>query len=233
MMKVALVPVVLACIACAAGPRPAAAPQGPPQDRPHTERSLPIPADLAPRIQESIELGRTLYLLDKASAIGTDVAKEKVPDLHQRGVGGWLTTRAADETGKPTDAFGVLFITKDEPFRVLFRIDVPLRGEHQADEMVFGIHYRVLVSEDGTTIKHALPLSKSALVIGPHGDIPPGAKPVAAVVSQIVTDWPLETHVFVSLLHDRAPIYVVTRRGVWLVIGDKVSLVDDKPPAPG
>jgi hypothetical protein len=49
-------------------------------------------------------------------------------------------------------------------------------------------------------------------------------------VTQIVTDWPSEIHVFVSLLHDRKPIYVVTARGIWLVIGDKITLVDDKPP---
>ena len=102
--------------------------------------------------------------------------------------------------------------------------------------MVFGIHYRVLVSSDGRTIKQVVPLSKSAIVIPPPshgpGGMPPGAVPVAAMVSQIVTDWPLEMHVFVSLLHDRAPLDVVTQRGTWLVVGDKISLVDDKPPAP-
>jgi hypothetical protein len=107
-----------------------------------------------------------------------------------------------------------------------------LSAEQTAGEMVFGIHYRVLVSEDGTTVKQVVPLSKSALVIPPPSkeDRAGGAVPVAAMVSQLVTDWPLETHVFVSLLHHRAPIYVVTRRGTWLVIGDKVTLVDDKPP---
>jgi hypothetical protein len=108
-----------------------------------------------------------------------------------------------------------------------------LAAEQRVDEMVFGIHYRVLVSADGTTIKQALPLSKSALVISPpRQNLTGGTKPVGVVVSQIVTDWPLETHVFVSLLHKRIPIYVVTRRGTWLVIGDKILLVDDKPPAP-
>jgi hypothetical protein len=278
---------------CAAGPRPADTPARPPKGGPLADRALPIPADLAPRIQESIELGRTLYFLDKASAIGTDVLRQNVPDLEERGVGGWLTARNADESGKPIDAFGVMFITRDEPLRILFRVDVPLKGqptfaalappkpleelgirlfrarqtairgvprgdrpwnpvvlpgdavgrrdgilvyllaaEQRAGEMVFGIHYRVLVSEDGATIKHALPLSKSALVIPPPGEnAPAGAKPVAAMVSQIVTDWPLETHVFVSLLHERTPIYVVTRRGLWRVVGDRITLLDDKPPA--
>jgi|SRR5215471_5175141 len=294
-MKPALLAaIVFAGIGCAEGPRPADAPPGTPQGGPPTERALPIPADLAPRIQESIELGRILYLLDKASAIGTDVLRGKVPDFHDRGLGGWLTVRDADESGKPIDAFGVVFITREEPPRMLFRIDVPLQGkptfeelsppkllddlgvrmfraretairgvprgprpwnpvilpgaaigrgdgilvyllaaEQRAGEMVFGIHYRVLVSDDGTTIKQAVPLSKSALVIPPpRENIPRGATPVAAMVSQIVTDWPLETHVFVSLLHNRTPIYVATQRGVWLVVGDKISLVDDKPPVP-
>jgi hypothetical protein len=64
----------------------------------------------------------------------------------------------------------------------------------------------------------------------PRESIPPGAKPIAAAVSQIVTDWPLETHVFVSLLHGSAPIYTATQRGIWLVTGDRISLIDDKPP---
>jgi hypothetical protein len=288
-LRVAL---ALAALGCGAGPRPAAAPPRTAQAGRRAQGSFPIPADLAPRIQESIELGRDLYFLDKASAIGTDVLRDKAPDFQDRGVGGWLTGREADDSGQPIDSFGVMFISHEEPLRILFDVHVPLRGEprlealsppkllddigvrmfraretairgvprgdrpwnpvilpgsaigrddgilvyllaaeERAGEMVFGIHYRVLVSADGKTIKHALPLSKSALVIPPPRErLPDGATPAGVVVTQIVTDWPLETHVFVSLLHDRAPIYVGTRRGIWLVVGDKISLVDDKPP---
>jgi len=193
---------------CASAPPAADAPRTAP-DGPHSERALPIPADLAPHIAESIELGRTLYFLDKASAIGTDVMQAKVPDHRARGLGSWLTLRNGDEARKPLDSFGVLFITKAEPLRIVFRVDVPLKGkptfaelsppkdlddlgvrmirarraaidavpyggrpfnpvvlpgaavgrpdailvyllaaEQRAGEMVFGIHYRVLVSED-------------------------------------------------------------------------------------
>ena len=276
-------------IGCAAGPHPTAAPPRALQGAPGTEPALPIPPDLVPRINESIELGRVIYFLDKASAIGTDVMKAKVPDFQSRGLGGWLAVLAADESGAPLPAFAVMFISRDEPFRMLFRIDVPLEGapvfnelhppkpledlgvrlfrarqtalraippgarpwnpvvlpgaaigrgdailvyllaaEQRPGEMVFGSHYQILVSTDGATIKQALPLSNTALVIPPPEEsIPPGATPVATMVSQIATDWPLETHVFVSLLHNRAPIYVTTRRGVWLVIGDKITLVSD------
>jgi hypothetical protein len=289
-----LVAIALVAVGCATASGPTDAPAHGSENGPGSERALPIPADLVPRIDGSIELGRMLYLLDKASAIGTDVVHAKVPDFHDRGAGGWLTLRDGDESGKPIDAFGVLFITREEPFRILFRIDVPLKGEPtfqelsppkplgelgvrmfrarktailgvpppapgrrynpvilpgavighddailvyllasevQAGEMVLGIHYRVLVSQDGTTIQQALPLSKSALVFPPPGHdpkAPAGAKPVAAMVSQILTDYPLETHVFVSLLHHRMPLYVSTRRGVWLVVGDKITLVEER-----
>src|SRR4051812_43513748 len=96
-----VVAIAWAGLGCATAPRSADAPRA--AKGPEWERALPIPADLAPRIQESIELGRTLYLLDKASAIGTDVVQGKVPDFHSRGVGGWLTLRNAGETGKPVD----------------------------------------------------------------------------------------------------------------------------------
>lgn len=291
-MKPTWLAVLLGTVAgCASGPSPADAPRTA-NDGPGTERALPIPADLAPHIAESIELGRTLYLLDKASAIGTDVVQERVPDFHSRGVGGWLTVRSADDAGQPKDAFAVAFFTRDEPLRTLFRVDVPIQGkpvfqelspppvmddlgvrlcrarqaaidaaplgrrpfnpvvlpggavgrpdsivvyllaaEQRPGEMVFGIHYRALVSEDGRTVKQMLPLSKSALVVPPPAQsIPRGAVAVASLVSQIVTDWPSEVHVFVSLLHRRKPIYVATQRGIWLVVGDKITLVDDKPP---
>ena len=279
----------VAAAGCASAP--ADAPRMP-AGGPGTERPLPIPSDLAPHIAESIELGRQLYFLDKASAIGTDVVRDQVPDFGSRGVGGWLTVRMADDAGKPADAFGVIFFTKDEPRRTLFTVRVPLKGKPTVEEakppkvmdelgvrmcrarqaaidaiphgrrpinpvvlpggavgrpediavyllaaeqipgeMVFGIHHRVLVSGDGGTVKQVLPLSKSALVIPPpEQNMPKDAVPVAAYVTQIVTDWPLETHVFVSLLHGRQPIYVITNRGLWLVTGDKIALVDDKPP---
>jgi hypothetical protein len=48
-------------------------------------------------------------------------------------------------------------------------------------------------------------------------------------LSQIVTDFPLETHVFTSLFIKKR-VYVATRRGVWRVDGDKIALISDKPP---
>jgi hypothetical protein len=255
------------------------------------ESSIPIPADLLPHIKRSRELGTAIYFQDKASAIGTDALREKVPDFERRNLAGWLTIRAGDDEGRPLNAYKVMFLTDEQPPRLAFDIHVPIRGkpevkevsppmkldepgvklftarqaalravpkgdrglnpvifpgaavdrpesivvyvlsgEQTPGEMVFGIHYRVLVSGDGKIVKEVLPLSKSHLVIPPpEQTLPPGATPVSAFVTHLVTDWPLETHVFVSLLHHKQPIMVGTRRGVWRVAGDQITLIKLSP----
>lgn len=78
-----------------------------------------------------------------------------------------------------------------------------LAAEQIVGEMVFGIHYRVTVSGDGSTVDGVHPLSKSELVVGPPSSqgVPSGAKEVEVVVTHHLDDTPNETHVFVSLLH--------------------------------
>jgi len=97
-----------------------------------------------------------------------------------------------------------------------------LAGTTKQGELVFGLHHRVLVSEDGARVVAAMPLSKTALIVSDR-DLPPGAKPEGAYVTHLVTDWPLETHVLVSLMHHNQPIYVATRLGNWRVVGDKID----------
>jgi hypothetical protein len=285
--------VVFLLVATACATPPAAKPGAQAAASGAESRPLPIPADLAAHIKRSSELGRAIYLQDKASAIGTDVLRENVPDFGSRNLAGWLTVAAASDAGQPLAAYKVMFLTTDQPPRLAFDINIPLPGRPQLkeisppkkiddalvslfrarqtammavpkgnrprnsvlfpgdvvdrpgsilvyvltaeqipDEMVFGIHYRVLVSGDGTTVKELLPLAKSQLVIPPPGgpDAPADAKPVAAFVTHLVTDWPLETHVFVSLLHGRQPIYVGTQRGVWRVVGDQITLIELRSP---
>jgi len=103
-----------------------------------------------------------------------------------------------------------------------------LAGTKRPNVAVFGRHFRALIPDGGTTPTYLLPLSNSILEIPTKG--PNGETPVALTVTHLVTDFPLETHVFNSLLL-HLPIYVGTRRGVWLVDGDKVALVDEKVPA--
>jgi len=70
-----------------------------------------------------------------------------------------------------------------------------------------------------------MPLSKTMLEQPTTG--PDGSETLGLMVNHILTDWPLETHVFVSLLM-HVPVYVGTKIGVWRVDGDKISLISDR-----
>jgi len=100
-----------------------------------------------------------------------------------------------------------------------------LAGTTQSNVVVFGRHYRVLVGEDGSTIKYVRPLSKSVFEMPTV--LPSGKKPDALFVTHLVTEWPLETHVFASLLH-KLPIYVATSRGNWRVDADKITFLGSR-----
>ncbi|HEX3482769.1 MAG TPA: hypothetical protein VHT91_47495 [Kofleriaceae bacterium] len=105
-----------------------------------------------------------------------------------------------------------------------------LAGSTRNDVAVLGKHHRVLVSPDGETVVSVEPLSKTVLEI-PLA-LPPGAVGAGLYVTHLVTAWPLETHVFVSLLH-RTPVSVVTSRGNWVVEGARISLLPaPEPPSP-
>lgn len=101
-----------------------------------------------------------------------------------------------------------------------------LAGTTKPDVAVFGKHYRAVVARDGSVVRKISPMSKTVLEV-PTRD--PKGEVKALFVSHILTDWPLETHVFTSMRH-KLPIYVSTKRGVWKVNGDKVSLISDRPP---
>jgi hypothetical protein len=102
-----------------------------------------------------------------------------------------------------------------------------LAGTKKPNVAVFGRHFRSLVPAGGTRVSYMMPLSKSVLEIPTRG--PKGEEPAALMVSHVVTDFPLETHVFTSLLVKK-PVFVATRRGVWRVDGDKIRFLSDRPP---
>jgi hypothetical protein len=95
-----------------------------------------------------------------------------------------------------------------------------IAGTKQPKVAVLGKHYRVLVSEDGRTVKRTEPLSKTVFEL-PYG-ASPGSTTAALAITHLVTDYPLETHVFASLLY-RLPIHVATARGLWRVDGATIS----------
>jgi hypothetical protein len=102
-----------------------------------------------------------------------------------------------------------------------------LAGTKQPNVAVFGQHFRSLVPIGGTSVSYMMPLSKTILEMPIRG--PNGEEPEALVITHIVTDFPLETHVFTSLLLKKT-VYVGTRRGIWRVAGDEIALIDDELP---
>lgn len=94
--------------------------------------------------------------------------------------------------------------------------------------MVLGKHYRVRVSEEDGTVRNVTELSRSNLEI-PITAVPEGTTPVGVYATHIVTDWPLETHVFANLQHD-VPIIVLTNRGAWYVNKGKIGFITDRIP---
>jgi hypothetical protein len=83
--------------------------------------------------------------------------------------------------------------------------------------LVLSGHSRVLVSADGATVKSVTALSKT-LLLAPR-KATGGDRPAGLFLRHIVTDTPLETHVFTSLVY-RMPMVIGTNLGLW-VIGDK------------
>jgi hypothetical protein len=102
-----------------------------------------------------------------------------------------------------------------------------LAGTTRRGVAVMGKHHRVLLSSDGSQVLRFEPLTKSVMEIE-YGDLKPGEAPAAIMVSHIVTEWPLETHVFTSLLH-KQPVYVACSGRLWKVDGAKITLLP--PPA--
>lgn len=91
-------------------------------------------------------------------------------------------------------------------------------------KVVVGGHVRVLVDHRGLKVVDYQQLSKTCLTL----DLPPATagKPVALVVSHVLDDHPIETHVFLSLLH-AVNLYVMTESAMWSVDKGKLRLIMD------
>lgn len=250
------------------------------------EKDLPIPPEMREQVRNSEIIGQRIYVLDKVSAIATDVLTERVPSLREKNLAGYLPLQEADDDLRPKASYVVTFFTKDEPMRIAYEIRVkpdatpefaafdppkpalpsfahlanarqaavaalpshqqpinPLvvpaellgekgmmvylvAGTTRPNVAVFGRHYRVLIPEQGGPPSYVMPLSKGILELPTKS--PNGADVEALWVTHILTDWPLETHVFASLL-TRKRVYVGTRVGIWRVDGGKIAFIDDRP----
>ena len=91
-----------------------------------------------------------------------------------------------------------------------------LTSTTDANIVPMGGHYRFTISADGMTVLQRDQLSNTCLAMQKPAP-PPGSQAAALLVSQIVSQTPVETHVFLSL-QNRMPIYVA--------IGDRIFEVN-------
>ena len=53
------------------------------------------------QVRNSEIIGRQIYILDKVSAIATDVLREKVPSFHEKNLAGYLPFQEAGDDLRP------------------------------------------------------------------------------------------------------------------------------------
>ncbi len=91
--------------------------------------------------------------------------------------------------------------------------------------MPVGGHYRFHISADGRTMMRRDQLSNSCLNMSANPPPGPQGQPAAIVVSQIVSQGPVETHVFLSLQY-RKQIYVAAGQKLFAIRDDRIREVD-------
>jgi hypothetical protein len=96
-----------------------------------------------------------------------------------------------------------------------------LAGTTKSKVAVFGKHYRALVAMGSNRVTYLTELSKAVLEVPLEHN---GQPAVALTISHLVTEYPLETHVFTSLLI-HLPVYVQTSRGSWRVNGEQIAFL--------
>lgn len=101
-----------------------------------------------------------------------------------------------------------------------------LAATTEANAVMVGGHYRFTISRDGRRLERSDELFKSFMVLSTKPkDMPEGRTLAALTVTTLVSDLPLETHVYLSLLH-RMPFYVGTANGhAWKVEKGKIGLL--------
>lgn len=102
-----------------------------------------------------------------------------------------------------------------------------LESTEDANEIMAGRHFRISVSEDGMKATDVDALTNSELILQKHGgDVPKGSDVVGYSMSQIVSDKPVETYVFLSL-QNKLPFYIATgENDIWKVSAGHIEKMD-------
>jgi len=91
-----------------------------------------------------------------------------------------------------------------------------------------GGHYRFTISKDGTQIVRKDPLSRACLTMK-RQEPPPGGKLAAQISMQLVSEIPVETHVWLSLQSKLPSIVITPDRNVWAIENGKMQILRKLP----
>jgi hypothetical protein len=91
------------------------------------------------------------------------------------------------------------------------------------DDIVAGVHYRVTVSSAGK-VKRVDPLARSRLVIRKNGpDVPAGYLHAGLYATNMVSTEPVETFIYLSLLHHDSCVVFTSDSQAWLIKNGKIT----------
>jgi hypothetical protein len=121
---------VVALASCASAPTPAPAPA---RYKP-TPQKEGVPAELLPELARAERIGRLLYELHHAADVGTAFLAEEVSVASRRELAG-SATMVEGVAAPGARSFVSLFLTKDAPPRVAYRVHMPAGGKPQLEEV--------------------------------------------------------------------------------------------------
>jgi hypothetical protein len=91
------------------------------------------------------------------------------------------------------------------------------------DDIVVGVHYRVTVSSAGK-VERVDPLARSGLVIRKNGaDRPAGYRHAGFYATNMVSTQPVETFIYLSLLHHDSCVVFTPDSATWLIKNGKIT----------
>ncbi|PYK29098.1 MAG: hypothetical protein DME59_00425 [Verrucomicrobia bacterium] len=96
-----------------------------------------------------------------------------------------------------------------------------LASSRNPDDVVVGVHYRVSVSANGK-VQRIDPLARSTLVI-PANAVPPGTQAVGFHCTCLVSNQPVETLVYLTLLHGKHCAVGTANGTIWFIENGKIT----------
>ena len=116
---------------------------------------------------------------------------------------------------------GYRFVVLNDPERKGHLV-YALATSRNPHDIVVGLHYRVSVSADGT-VERVDPLAWSDLIIHPGEGLPAGYRPVGFYCSCMVSNQPVETLVYVTLLHKQPCVVGTADLSTWVIENGKIT----------